>query len=494
MLKKIDDIVDNAIKLLGSKMFFWIITAIFVLQAAWIAISFIYPLIYDEGFHVPIIELFSHQLSPFIVNQPEAYDAYGNLSNGDASLYHYIMSFPFRIIQIFTKEFMVQVIVLRILNIMVFAMGIVVFSKLFEYINVKRIYVNLGIFVMTVLPMVPFVAAHVNYDNLLFLMTAWYLLIALRILKLKKADWYNYSLLIIVGCITSLIKFTFLPIFAASLVYLVIVMYRRHGRIAIFGVVGSFKNSAMFVRLGLGTVLLLAVGMFSLVYLQNIIRYGSVHPACELTMDINRCMKSDVVSRNIKSEAIRDQRPLSQLPVFVLDWTDAMMRGVGYRATNTVVLSHKPIDQPLPIIFMVIFTGVFVAIGLSIKYWGYITSNLSWNFLITMVGLMIVVVFIDNYIIYYKYHALYAIQARYLLNILPAMTVLAVLLFGKLIHRQRNIVKFAIVLLVVGIFTQGGGVITYILRSDNSWYWNSRRVIEYNNTAKKILRPLVKEW
>ena len=43
------------------------------------------------------------------------------------------------------------------------------------------------------------------------------------------------------------------------------------------------------------------------------------------------------------------------------------------------------------------------------------------------------------------------------------------------------------------LFLQGGGVMTFILRSDASWDWQNRAVIDANNAARKVLSPVVVE-
>ena len=102
-------------------------------------------------------------------------------------------------------------------------------------------------------------------------------------------------------------------------------------------------------------------------------------------------------------------------------------------------------------------------------------------------------VFTYNYLRYIKYHAMYGIQPRYLLSALPIIIVMAVVAINFMLKKNRYL-KLVILLIVFLMLTQGGGVITHILRSKDSWYWENSTVIEVNNVAKKILRPLVKEY
>jgi hypothetical protein len=59
--------------------------------------------------------------------------------------------------------------------------------------------------------------------------------------------------------------------------------------------------------------------------------------------------------------------------------------------------------------------------------------------------------------------------------------------------RKRPWLKTASLLVVLLLFTQGGGPVTHILRSEDSWYWQNSKVIKANHAAKKILHPIVRE-
>ena len=45
--------------------------------------------------------------------------------------------------------------------------------------------------------------------------------------------------------------------------------------------------------------------------------------------------------------------------------------------------------------------------------------------------------------------------------------------------------------LVIMLFLQGGGVFSFILRSDATWYWPGGTVTMLNETARGIIDPLI---
>ena len=104
---------------LGSNTFFAIILGIFVAQALWIAWSGAFSMAYDEFFHLGIIQEYAKGWTPFI-HQPSGPAVLGALERDPSFLYHYLMSFPYRIVVATLHTLTEQVIALRIINIGLF--------------------------------------------------------------------------------------------------------------------------------------------------------------------------------------------------------------------------------------------------------------------------------------------------------------------------------------------------------------------------------------
>jgi len=105
---------------------------------------------------------------------------------------------------------------------------------------------------------------------------------------------------------------------------------------------------------------------------------------------------------------------------------------------------------------------------------------------------LVVSIFMVNLKDYNELHAAGAIQPRYLLSVAPVILVATVASFSFILRKARTM---KLTLLVVGllIFTQGGGLITHIMRSDDSWDWDNKIVHQINDGARDILKTLVKE-
>lgn len=493
MRGRLDKIYTKAVDAIGSRWMLVAIIIIFILQSLWIAFSFRYPMVYDESFHFPVIQIFSHELDPFITEQPPAYDTYGDLQYSNSVFYHYLMSWPYRLIDLFTQYEPYQVVVLRVINVLMAAAGLLVFARLFRQIKIKPTYINTGLLVFTLLPIVPFVAAHISYDNLLLLLTAGYLLFATKIIQDKNIIWSDYAWLITIGCFAALVKFTFLPIFAASVLFLVGLLFKRYGRDFIVKMLKSFQASTGILRLITTTAMVLFISLFSITYIAPTVEYGSPTPSCFATMSKDRCMtgrNGQLIERGSEAKATKAERPGLALPIFTQNWINNMTTLTN--STGSTYYQSGTFAKTVPLVTSVVFFGVFVGAGVLLYSWRSLRKNYSWYFLVVIAIALLLAVYYTNLTGYLETHQFLANQPRYLLSVVPIVTVMIVAA-AAYAFRNHGWIKLGIFATVLLLLTQGGGVTTHILRSDDSWYWQNSTVIEANHKAKAILRPLVKE-
>jgi hypothetical protein len=132
--------------------------------------------------------------------------------------------------------------------------------------------------------------------------------------------------------------------------------------------------------------------------------------------------------------------------------------------------------------------ALFFALKIFRKHWEL------QLFLVTL-GVYIGVLFWNNYGSYLQTGQPVAINGRYLLLVLPLVLAVSALAFVAFLRKlqlgdARPWVAAGIVLLLL----QGGGFITFVLQSDESWYWqNSKPVSALNHAARNVLRPLIYE-
>src|ERR1700760_1243745 len=124
---------DKIKTLLSKRVFLYFILSLFVLEAGYIAIRSNFPLAFDEGYHLGIIQLYAHQWSPFFSHLPQSTGQFGPLATDPSYLYHYLMSFPYRLVLLFTNNTFFVVLAMRFINIGLFAGGLVLFRKVLRY-------------------------------------------------------------------------------------------------------------------------------------------------------------------------------------------------------------------------------------------------------------------------------------------------------------------------------------------------------------------------
>lgn len=483
--------------ILSSNYFLYTIVAFFIVQALWIAFSFNYPLVYDEGFHFNVIKIFNHEAVPFIINQPEAYDIYGNLSFGSATIYHYLMSFPYGFVSMFTDVFGAQVIALRIVNIIMVAVGLLIFSYLFRSVSIRQIYINISLLILTLLPITPFIAATINYDNLLFPLTAWFFLICVKILQTqaKNINWTIFAQFIIAGCLGSLVKYSFLPIFAISIIYIWLTVFKGQHKQRLKFLSKSFKSSSKVSITLILIPLIIVLSFFSYRYLYSIVEYGSPRPNCQKIMTEDRCLKYFVNKRNAIAKEKKEENTniIFLFSPFSTTWikNNLMLTNStsGFLYGKTTL---QDLQNPLPIMDTLVFLSVFGGIGVLFYSWRTLPKQNGWQFLFIISFGYVASVFINNLVIFLEFNQPYAIQPRYLLLVGPIFIVMILLATNTLLGRFRW-VKLVLLIVFLMALTQGGGIITHILRSSTPWYWQNETVIKVNEKAQKLLAPIIKD-
>lgn len=495
MRNNLDKIYTKIVAALGSRWMLAAIIGLFVLQSLWIAFSFRYPMIYDESFHVPMVQIFSHEIDPFISDQPRSYDTYGDLEYTSSILYHYVLSWPYRFLELFTQYEPYLVVALRVINIVIAAAGLYLFARLFAKVKIKQTHINAGLLVFTLLPIVPFVAAHVSYDNPLFLLTAAYLIFAVKIIQSKNIIWSDIAWLATLGCLAALIKFTFLPIFAASVIYLIVLMFRRHGKKFFEKIWASILKTPRTTLIVTSVALVITVGLFSVTYIRPLVQFGTPTPSCTVTMSEDRCMtgrKGYLIKRQQDAQATKESRPALNFSDYTKKWFDNMLSytpsTLGSTVPNDVVVGAPVINT----IKSLVFFGFFLGLGVLLYSWRSLKKNSSWYFLLFTSVVLFVAVFYTNMSNYYSTHQFFANQPRYLLSVAPIVVTMIVVATAYALRNFRW-VKIGFFIGALLLFTQGGGVTTHILRSEDNWYWQDNRVIEANHKAKALLRPIVKE-
>lgn len=495
------DFTSRVYKLLSSTFLFRIILVFFILEAVWIALSATYPQAFDENFHFGLIQIYSHYWLPFLSSQPAHANAYGAVARDPSYMYHYLMSFPYRIIARFDHEMIGQVIMLRFINIGFFAIGIALFHRILRRVGISKQLANISILIFALIPIVPQLAAQINYDNLLLPLIAWVILVTFNAtyqLRQHKPSAKTFMGLLSLCLFTSLVKYAFLPIFLGVIIFLSIVAYRsyKHKTRELFKQLNlNWKQLSKKMKLLLAVILILTVGMFIQRDGVNLIKYHAIEPNCSSVLSVNDCKAYSpweynyqnhlILEKNLKSGTASRGNPL----YYTGQWIYWMWYRLFFAVNGPVSSFTNYPPLPLPSAAAIVIAGLGSI--LFIKYWRMIFKDNIYLVLIFLVSLLyILALFVQGYSTYHYTNILENMNGRYLLPVLLLVAAVFGRAFSIALGKSRN-VKTLLVCAILLLFLQGGGILTFIARSDDTWDLHNTTVKKVNDTARKITNPII---
>ena len=494
-------IIDRTTAILGSRRFFWVVLAFFVFEAAWIALSAVYPMAFDEDFHFGLIKVYSHYWLPFLTQQPPHANAFGAVPRDPSYLYHYIMSFPYRLISLVIHGQTGQVIIMRLLDVALFSSGLILFRKVLLRAKLSPQLTNLSILIFSLIPIAPQLAAHVNYDDLVFPLVALLCLLTFRLtdeLRQKQPTIKSILLFLAVGFFGTQVKYAYLPVFAAAIVFLLFMAFRQfRGQFSALlrRIAQSWKLLTRWAKVGLLIAFLVPFGLFVQRDGVNLVKYHGFTPDCGQVLNTKDCMAYGPWAYSYKShEKVLHKEAEGKLhPANPIAWLGEWIYWMWYRlffAINTKSTGYVNYP-PLPILSA---SAAVIAIGgvVALAVWcrRVFRNNPYLVFFVLACLFYVMALWADGYAQYRYTHELVTMNGRYLLPIL--------LLFAALIGRALSLTlrksparKTILALAAVVLFLQGGGFLTFIDRSDASWDWPNSAVVKVNNAARDVTSPLI---
>lgn len=482
--------------ILSSSWLFWAVLLFFVLQAGWLAVSGRYPMPFDEDFHIGIIRLYANHMSPFWQTPPDGSEVFGIVSRDPSYLYHFLMSFPYRLIVAITDNLQSQIVALRFINITLFAYGIYLFRALLRNIGSSRALTNSVLAVFILIPVVPLLASQINYDNLMFPLVALTLILASRIInrieKLNEFDLIDFILLISIGAYTSLVKFAYLPIFLALLMYLIYVVFHHIKSFSNLKI--SFKKSYLAANkaiLLLSLIILaLAAGLFVERYAVNASRYHAPIPECSKVLSEQKCASYGPWLRDHNFALSHTKRSYNVIK-FEGEWLYGMWLRSFFSLGGILTDYETRGPFPVPAISAVIF--VVIGLVLLLKNFKMVFQKYDSHLLkmVTFITFMyILLLWLEEFRAFSKTGQPVAINGRYLVPVLP---IILFLLAAAINTELGNRVKYKIISLIIVItcLAYGGGAATYILRANSGWYWQNSSVQRLNLNIKRNVGPWV---
>jgi hypothetical protein len=485
---------QRLIALFSRSWVFRVIVIVFVLQAAWIALTGRYPMAFDEDFHLGIIRLYAHHLSPFWSSQPAGGDAYGAVARDPSYLFHYLMSFPYRLVSAFTSDQTIQVLWLRAIDIALFASSLPLYRRLLLKTGASVAVVNFCFLIFILIPIVPLLAAQINYDNLLLPLLALTMLLTLRVsdeLRAhKRLNMKALLQLLIVCLLASQVKYAFLPVFVAIIIYLGVRLKQTYPKF------GTLKSSLGFGwglltrrakwLLVIGVLISLALFMQRDGY--NVIAYHTTVPSCDRVLSIQQCSAYGPWIRDYNYSIAKVNSPRSPL-TFTIDWFYGMwLRSVfAVDGPGTGFETRGPLFLPAMVSLIMPAISVAVVLVYLRQIFRVYDATVLWLFAVIS-ACYVGALWLDEYAAFLRTGQPVAINGRYLLVVALPLLLVACLGFAEFLKHQAYLRVGLAGITIVGLLW-GGGALTYILRSNDNWYWPSAAVQDMNHAVQRSLGP-----
>lgn len=497
--------MDKVVAFLGSKKFFWIIIGLFIFQTLWIALSSRYPMAFDEQQHFGVIQLRAETWSPFLGNVPDKASEFGAIARDPSFLYHYLMSFPYRIIAALTDNFMTQVIILRLMNIALVVFGMVLFRRLLGKLSLSDARTNIIMLFFTLIPIVPLMAANISYDNLIFLITPAVFLLATSFVqtahKRGHIDVASLTLLLLLCLYASMVKYAFLPVFAAVVLGLTWEA-ARHWRVVVREYKAWWKKMHPTRKAGLLATAVVGVVLFLGSYGYNVVMYHAAIPRCDDVLTTEACSSYGPWVRDYEYAKVKKELSWAHAKPYVKNWFIQMMYETFfvvagyYDATGRVLYE---VVMPLPVLYKVGWALFVAGVAAGLLNIRAIMKHPVYRIIFAALLLYTLALFLTNIRGFVRTSVPVAIHGRYLIPlIIPVIGILSLYAsrtIGDVLRRLKVRVPLGLRLGLMGatllVFVQGG-LVSFIVSSSDAWFWQeSQAAIQVNRSARDFLTPFV---
>jgi hypothetical protein len=468
--------------ILRSNIFFYLIMSVFAAELLLLAFSATYPMLFDEEYHLGIIDIYSRQISPFMTTQPLDAAFHGDITRYGSYLFHYLMSWPYRFIQLFTHDIMTSVIALRLICISMVLSGVFVWRKALTLLRVSTPLIHSTFLIFILITNVPFALSQLNYDAGVFLLTPTILYVLLKIWDSPTLNPVWIALFIVLASIAPLVKFTMLPIVAVCAVIVGVIIWKRrvHIRTSLSGYSKLQKTVMSIAIIG-------AAGLFCERYVYNILVYRALEPKCHKIHSKESCQEYTVWRRDTSWTERNIGKPRNNPAVYTATYwlpqivNDFFVTGafIDKSAKEVPSIRYLPKDMQASK-----NTTLFRVGGMSIALVSIIVllftlkkvSKSHRKLLIltaTLLSVYALSMWLRNYTDYLKIGAGTAAQGRYYIPLLiPIIATIGVALQHRL---TVPALKYAFLSVILLLFSQGGGIMGYIMTSNYYWYWPAWR-------------------
>jgi hypothetical protein len=404
-------------RLISNQYFFWALIVFFLLQGIWYAASVKLGIPADETYHYKFIEFYAHaplSNGPIISDQGPHHFYLGDIERIPNYLYHYLLSFPLRLLENFSASEQTSVLVLRLINLLFGVGSLLMVKKVIRLVGSTDFTAHLVTLLAVITGMFVWIGSAINYDNLsllLFLIFIFCLLKLIANFEVKTLSWVG-----VLAVASVLTKITIAPSILAGLGFATYYLLRNKEATR-----QALASSwlAQRQRLGqvtvviVGVVLALFIGLFSERIVKNIAVYGTVTPACDQLHAASECLQNGIYARDVNQKLLaQSDKPEANIAEFATAWPELMYERLFFYFGHKSIPANPTAElAKLGLISLLLFS-------LLIKR-QKIISNHQEGFLMAITVFYIVVLILFNLSSFIKNGAILGgYQGRYLLPVL----------------------------------------------------------------------------
>lgn len=481
-MKQLSSLSTKFYTFLGSTLFFYVSLAVFLVGVLWMLLASIYPMAFDEEFHLGLIQIYSTSLIPYGIETTSDMAQYGAATADPSYLFHYLLSWPYRLLALLQLPIEAIIISLRLISLGFIIGSLFIYRRVLIEAGVSSRVANLALTIFMFIPTFAMLAAQINYDSLLLLIVAVCCLLTIRMtkhVKLHKQLPVKETWLLILTVLLGLpVKNAFLPLAVGFFAWGVgLVLFTRYKlsqplNKQLKRFIKGTNALSKHTKTALVTLGVLGI-FFSAHYITNFASYGTPLPKCNDVFTEQECAAYGPWNRN--QELTKNLDPAFQpkpLPLYV---TTFWLPDMAERLTFAVAGKTNGFQTKQP--FSLVLNGYIVLTLLGVLFLGYqvlIKRRVSVLLLLTTV-LSVLYCGILIYQLYGSYSRTgvpVAINGRYLLPLLPLIgAVLIQATAISLTHIPTRIKSLLIAIVLVFFAVAGAGWATYIISAEAHWLW-----------------------
>ena len=223
----------------------------------------------------------------------------------------------------------------------------------------------------------------------------------------------------------------------------------------------------------------------------NVFKYHTISPNCSTVLNVKDCQAYSVWDHDYTShqKVVAKAVKVNSDPIYyVSQWAYWLWYRLFFAINGPAAFRNYP---PLPLPSAAFILIVVAGIGAIIKWHRRIFDKNPYILCLTLIiVLYLATLLAEGYLKYQYTDVLELMNGRYLLPILPLGAAIVGTAFSIGLRKAPRAKPILAVVAIV-LFLQGGGVLTFITRSDSTWDFDNSTVVKVNNAARHIANPIV---